>query len=309
MDFKNEIHLIKTLCNFKRKSQYKMKIAVYNGFAFHYEMFGYIIEFCRDHRIKLDIYTETQHQMKWIDFYIDFFPKCFTLQKHTSYPPKNDYDKIIVATDDDASFKDNWLNDRVIVIDHHYTNRRQIFPLHIGTRFFPSRPSLDWTLPVYRLIDLNIKKNVEKNAMVFIGTNARVDHRIISKQFPTMICIFIDRYVDTYQIDTIYSYNNLSTPDLIYYLRCSSFVVVTDIDTEHIDKKMSASIPIALATLCTLVMPKKMNAYYKLSSAIEYETLSDLTENMLKHNSSTVNKDLQHMIIHRNDVFKKYLVD
>lgn len=145
--------------------------------------------------------------------------------------------------------------------------------------------------------------------MVFIGTNARVDHRIISKQFPTMICIFIDRYVDTYQIDTIYSYNNLSTPDLIYYLRCSSFVIVTDIDTEHIDKKMSASIPLSLATLCTLVMPKKMNAYYKLSSAIEYETLSDLTENMLKHDSLTVNKDLQHMITHRNDVFKKYLVD
>lgn len=163
-----------------------------------------------------------------IDFYIDFFPKCFTLQKYTSYPPENDYDKIIVATDDDASFKNNWLNDRVIVIDHHYTNRRQIFPLHIGTRFFPSRPSLDWALPVYRLIDLNIKKDVEKNAIVFIGSNARVYHRIISKQFPTMICIFID---------TIYSYNNLSTLDLIYYLRCSSFVVVTDIDTEHIYKK------------------------------------------------------------------------
>ncbi len=171
--------------------------------------------------------------------------------------------------------------------------------MHIGTRFFPSRPSLDWALPIYRLIDLNIKKDVEKNAIVFIGGNARVDHRIISKQFPTMICIFID---------TIYSYNNLSTLDLIYYLRCSSFVVVTDIDTEHIDKKMSASIPLALATLCTLVMPKKMNAYYKLSSAIEYKTLSDLTENMLKHDSSTVNKDLQHMIAHRNDVFKKYLV-
>jgi hypothetical protein len=145
--------------------------------------------------------------------------------------------------------------------------------------------------------------------MVFIGTNARVDHRIISKQFPTMICIFIDRCTDTYQTDTIYSYNNLSTPDLIYYLRCSSFVVVTDTNADHVDKSMSASIPIALATLCTLVMPKKMNAYYKLSSAIEYETLSDLTENMLKHDSSTVNKDLQHMITRRNDVFKKYLVD
>ena len=285
-----------------------MKIAVYNGFTCHYEMFGYIIEFCRDHRIQVDIYTETQNNMKWLEFYIDFFPKCFTLKKHTLYPPENKYDKIIVATDDDFSFKDNWFNDRVIVIDHHYTNRRQIAPLHIGIRFFPSNPSQEWALPVYRLIDLNIKKNIENKSILFIGIHARIDQDIISKMFPNMICIFADRVIPTYQHDTIYSYNNLSTIDLVYYLRCSSFVFISDVNNDHFDKSMSASIPIALATLCTLVMPKKMNDYYKLSSAIEYETLSDLTENILKHDSSLVDNDLQTMITHRNRVFKKYLI-
>ena len=46
-----------------------MKVAIFNTFPFHYEMFGYIISFCNDRQYELTIYTVPNNHNKWLDFY------------------------------------------------------------------------------------------------------------------------------------------------------------------------------------------------------------------------------------------------
>ena len=49
------------------------KIAIFNSFPFHYEMFGYIIYYCYLNRYSLTIYTEHVNVMGWFVFYNKLF--------------------------------------------------------------------------------------------------------------------------------------------------------------------------------------------------------------------------------------------
>ena len=51
----------------------------------------------------------------------------------------------------------------------------------------------------------------------------------------------------------------------------SSYVLITEDNPDHLDKSISAAIPLAFNCLCNLIMPEKMNEYYKFKSVITYE--------------------------------------
>ena len=60
-----------------------MKVCLFNSFPFHYEMFGYFIDYFKD-KCVVDIYTETYTNMGWLNFYLKKFPdniKLFPLKK------------------------------------------------------------------------------------------------------------------------------------------------------------------------------------------------------------------------------------
>jgi hypothetical protein len=96
-----------------------MNIAIFNGFYFHFEMFGYIIDYCNKKNIKLDIYTPLNIDLGWIQFYKDILIKNDKIKfiEFTSFPAKNDYDKVILTTDDDKSIPDNIITDKYICIE------------------------------------------------------------------------------------------------------------------------------------------------------------------------------------------------
>jgi len=52
-----------------------MNIAIFNSFHFHFEMFGYIIDYCNNKNIKLDIYTPMEIDLGWIVFYKNILVK------------------------------------------------------------------------------------------------------------------------------------------------------------------------------------------------------------------------------------------
>ena len=70
---------------------------------------------------------------------------------------------------------------------------------------------------------------------------------------------------------------------------------------------MSASIPLALNFLCTLIIPKKMNESYKLKSVIEYDEKL-LLDIKFKHDPKLVNKDLSWLLKHKMDTFDRILI-
>jgi hypothetical protein len=137
-----------------------MNIAIFNSFHFHFEMFGYIIDYCNNKNIKLDIYTQLEIDLGWIQFY------KITLIKNNNninfidvktFPPNNNYDKVILTTDDDQGIPDQIITEKYICIDHYINLRRPVIITHIATRFFGTRPKLDWILPVYQLINVDEK--------------------------------------------------------------------------------------------------------------------------------------------------------
>ena len=275
---------------------YLQTMAIFNGFPFHYEMFGYIIEYCSIRKIKLDIYTETKNHMGWLDFYIKAFPNMFTLLPISAYHPDNNYSKVILLTDDDPSFDKLWTRDNVVAIDHYHLNRAEHIKNHIGTRYFLSRPTLEWILPVYRQMDISTKKKIGQNNIVFIGGTAR---DMINSDYVKNIkakCIFIDRFIENC---------NKNTLEMIEILKVSNYVFISHHNNDHVEgKSMSASIPLALNFLCTIILPKKMNESYKIKSAIEYDK-DKLEDIIYKHDPRIVDKDLLHLLQHKMDTFDR----
>ena len=287
-----------------------MKIASFNGFPFHYEMFGYLIDYCKSQNIELDIYTVTNNNMNWIKFYLLNYGKYFKIKHINNFEINNNYDKIILLTDDDFSFKEEWiknLRNKLLCIDHDKNNRRESIITHIGTRFFPSKPDLDWILPVYKIIDVDNKKNISKNNIVVIGSNTHVINFNIFENFEKYTFTLIDRYlnIDKYKkYNNILCYSSTSTIDMIDILKKSDYVYISENNQkDYIGSCLTSSIPLALNCLCTLIIPKNVNKYYNIKSAIDYDDKIILTDpDYIK-----VDKDLNILIDHRNNIFNKYI--
>jgi hypothetical protein len=218
-----------------------MKLAILNSFNFHYEMFGYIIEYCIRKNIRLDIYTICENDLGWLSFYIinyiegndmnyDFNnqnDKLIRFYPVNRYPINNDYDKVILTTDDDFGISDEIINDKFICIDHHITNRRKNIKTHIGIRNFKTRPELDWALPVYQLINAETKKNISKPIIACVGRfNCPKDisyFKSLFDNFENYAFAFVDRYLDSYkeiykEYQNINCFSGLNTNQMINLL-------------------------------------------------------------------------------------------
>jgi hypothetical protein len=96
----------------------KAEICIINGLPFHYEMFGYIIEYCVHRKMPLDIYTEIKNNYGWLTFYENNVSSLITFYPISKYNPNNSYRRVILTTDDDPVLKDEWISDKIIAIDH-----------------------------------------------------------------------------------------------------------------------------------------------------------------------------------------------
>jgi hypothetical protein len=284
-----------------------MKIAIFNGFIMHYEMYGYIIDYCKQKNYSLDIYSCTEENMEWLKFYIINFPKTFRLLHSDKYRYENDYNHIILITEEDPFFYNFWINYKIISINHSpFSRRNNMFKNYINTR--PHKHYDNWILPVYKLINVPEKQNISKNNVICLGGNALLSDDDIKrfKDFDKYNFILIDRRdnKDKYKdFKNITFYHNLSAIDMIKLVKESNYMFISDNNKDHIDTSMSASIPLGLNCLCTLIMPYEMNIYYKFKSVITYEKDIIIREPDL----NLVNNDLENMLTHRNNTFDKFI--
>jgi hypothetical protein len=288
-----------------------MRIAIFNGFEFHYEMFGYLIDFFKnagDKGNEIHLYSEQKNNMDWFRYYLTKFPKTCKLFHYTTFSPSL-YDIIIILTDCDPFWKKQWASNRVLCIDHSSLNRRPEIPeiKHIATRYFPSHASLSWCLPVMRMIDLEQKKKiVNPRKMVCIGSHVK-DKKIsdLAKGSTDLEIVLIDRHLDpvSYQeIPNVTCIKQCSTIDMIEHLSTAMYVYVSDVNVDHFENIMSSSIPLALNNLCSLIIPAQMNQYYNISSALTVENMK------LVHTSQQidlVHNDLENYLSRRNAVLSE----
>lgn len=287
------------------------KIAIFNSFPFHYEMFGYIIYYCYLNKYALTIYTEDKNDMGWFTFYNKLFDgvnKCDMIWKHyTNFEEglqDNNYDVIFLTTDDDPNFEVRWMTEKVICINHYYVCRRVDYFHCIGTRPFINS-SVKWGIPCIPVFDFYNKITKLDNEFMHVAIvgagysnnpyNISTINKLTSNKKIILHIITRNIRCDLSGINEnikIYKHESSSTEHIFsILLKCN--YILTDINTRLMDHQegisMSGSIPIAFSSLSKLIISKKNNSYYKFASVKEYDLdknenifLEDTTEEMLK---------------------------
>ena len=296
------------------------KYAIFNSFYFHYELFGYIIEYCQVRGGVVDIFTATKSNLGWIPFYEQKFPGVVRVFSHTLFNPINDYACVWVITDDDTDFRDEWFDEKTLCIDHYYTDRRPCAGnRRVSTRPFTfERPSLDWALPVYRIVDVEEKRRkMIPGQIVCIGRFCPNDVKHVEQMFrrtshlgDNLTFIFIGRLLNKEDVGNDYPNivvkSWLETPEMVQTVIESEYLYISDMNMDHIKYSMSGAIPLALSCLCKLIMPTQMNEYYQFRSAITYD-ISKGDSSTVDDSIQVVSDELDRLVHRKFEVFDKFV--
>ena len=254
-----------------------IKVAIFNGFRFHHEMFGYILHYCKTHGYTPTVYSEDD-PYKWKEFYNSMFPSMVWKHYSVFASESSQYAYIVLATDNDPKF--TYTGKNVICIDHYYMNRRPTVDAanHIATRPFTSN-TRKWGLPCYPIIQMADKVTTGLH-VVILGNHfyfANQINRLRSSEPITLHIVcrklpadFVSSLNSSF---TVHVHRDLPTNDLIAILKQSTYVLC-DVST-HMDHtnglSMAACIPMAFSTLNTLILSTKNNALYKFTSAQTFD--------------------------------------
>ena len=257
-----------------------MKIAIYNGFSFHYEMFGYIIHYCKTKNYDLTIYSDDNLGYK--EYYKFIYSNEYRSVSLFDSEKKM-YDYIFLTTDDDWSYKINdiEINRKTICIDHYHKIRNPAFEKRIATRPFSNERK--WALPVYPINqDINQNNDNEIHIVLLSDDNKYSIHilnRLQSSKKIILYAIARNMTIDKFQglnMD-IRICKNINATDLINILLKTSFII-TDVSQSknYVSDNMSGAIPLAFSTLTPLIISKETNAYYKFKNVIEFDSVGPI---------------------------------
>ena len=288
------------------------RILVYNGFPFHYEMIGFILDFSKKYNIQIDLL------LKHLDnSWIDLFKTKYMFNVLDCLPNNLDnYLFVLLLTDDDTSFPDNIINENVVCIDHYYKNRRSIVKHHIPIAPFKEDINL-YAFPIFNYINyedkLNILNKCSRPIITFLGNST----------LPENIDIFnnIDNIgdFDIYIINRDIPKNYITLPNLFLFENISAtllFEILTKstyicyIPNNSVNAQMqkncqsiSASFPISFTTGCKLIIPEYINKFLKLNSIIEYSSKNKLILDKKPSLIETFNEREKLINIRDNSIF------
>lgn len=297
-------------CSWSKRSElwYKLikckkHIAIFNSFEFHYEMFGYIIDYCKTNEYFLTIFTSTKHTLGWLEFYTKCFKNYkFEFKKLYEFEELKDrFDLIFVTTDDDYSFKKEWINDKCISINHINKIRRSEFKNNLGTRPFIENYK-KWAIPCYPILNISDKQNsfeLYTNIAIIGGLNDGVNYNILNRlesnnQIILHICHRNNNkfIISNIKLNIIVKlYLDIDTIEMIDLLKKCDYVLTDcSMNMDHINGiSMSGAIPLAFSTLSPLIISKKNNNIYNFENVIEYDI--DSQDNIIVEKGK-INNDL-----------------
>lgn len=255
------------------------KILLYNGFPFHYEIIGFMLEFCNKYNIEAVLVLNFMDH-SWIDLYKSKYKFDILL----SLP--NDLDQylfVLLLTDDDMSFPDNLITDNVVCIDLYYKNRREAIKHHIPIAPFKEECEL-YALPIFNYINYDDKiKHLNKRLrpiISFLGystVHTDISSLSIIENIHEFDIYIMSRNIPNkyFNMPNIFLFENILAMDLFKILSYSSYVCYIPNNSKGAKEQMncyglSGCIPISFTTGCKLIIPKEMNKFLKFNSIIEY---------------------------------------
>jgi len=272
----------------------KKKVALYNGFPFHYEMIGYLLYYFLERNMDIIVYCYLHKSNGYIEVFKYLFEnrnieyRCMSLFNSE----KEQYDFIVLITDDDLSFKtdDENINNRTIRIDHSILVRRTEIKKCIATRPFFNGLVRPWALPCYPVISLNnrldiIKNNNKVETHVLILGNDHMYHTTIMNRLyseKTIVIHAISRDMNEYRFSklneniTLKIYKDIHALEL-FQIATKCDYVLTDIfiNPDYENQKMSGSVPLSFSILLPLIISKQTNSHYQFKNIIEFDKYSN----------------------------------
>jgi len=257
-------------------------IGIFNSFPFHYEMFGFILNYAKNNHYHVDIFTNQQNNMGWLDFYKNNFDNFNIIDFKIFNGNTNSYDKLFVITDYDHVFKSEWINEKVICINHSNQIKRQGYKHYLNFARF-KESIFDYINPCYKLNSFQNK--IHNTTVNVIGGGYGLNFSII-KRLHSINKIKLNMFVrNTEQINTedisildknkfdIHFKVSIDTTEMINELNNSSYIFINYNDNHDLNtgNSCSGSLPLALSTLCKPIMTKTSNKYLKIENALEFD--------------------------------------
>ena len=262
------------------------RIGIFNSFPFHYEMFGFILNYAQNNNIEVDIFTNKQNNMGWLDFYKESFSNFNIIDFNNFNGNTNKYSTFFVTTDDDPLFKSEWRTDNVICINHYYKIRTPNFKHYLNVANFKDS-LLDYSYPCYPLI--NYQDKIQNTTVCIIGGGFGLNFSIL-KRLQSNNKIKLNMFVgntDKINTDAMNVLDNnifdihfkiaIDTTEMINELNKSSYILINyNYNHDMINgNSCSGSIQLALSTLCKPIMAKTSNKYLQIENALEFDIDSD----------------------------------
>jgi hypothetical protein len=305
-----------------------MSIAIYQGCTYvHYEMLGYLIEYFKYTKIyNISIYAHSNIiSREWKDIYEKILDVKMEWIDPILYNPEN-HINTIVTTEDDLSFKEEWLNnylDKIIVIGHNTKSYRNLDSIRIHNRFLAKLPNNLWAIPCYFGINKEQKNKILNELNVINVTCVGVQNNPPSIQFlKDLITNFqnTDVPIHIHIISRYMIYNYTDVPDNVhFYKNCSTLLMMDIIIKSHyilccenennncpIHDSISGAIGLSFSFYCQLIIPNIWQLFYGFSSAIGYndnhvqkngETKITLSPNI---NVEEIYNETYELVLHRN---------
>ena len=183
------------------------RVAIVNSLPYHYEMFGYILNYFAKKSyssVSVTIFTEIAgNNWGWLDFYKDHFKnknteleiefefefECKSVAEFDEFKTRTQFDVIFVPTDDDMGINTKWIDERFIVIEHTPQMRRSEYHHRIAVRPFRADSLHNhnrWALPCYEIVGVSKKMDCilhpgEELHVALIGGYSNIDVGFINR--------------------------------------------------------------------------------------------------------------------------------
>jgi mannosyltransferase OCH1-like enzyme/tetratricopeptide (TPR) repeat protein len=266
-------------------------IAIFNSCSFHYEMFGFILNYAKHNNLFVDIYTNKNNDLGWFTLYNSLFSNFKLIDICClNKVSQQQYSHIFITTDNDPHIPKDINYSNVILINHFWKIRNTL-----GTRYLNCAPfrdsKLEFCYPVYPIFNINDKK--QTNVITIVGGgevtfgslkfNIDIINRFhISNNLPitlNFICrglndTFLKGLNDKFNVNV---YANLEAELIMNILKDTNYLYITF--SNCVDKELghscSGSIQLAFNTLCKPIILKDTNKILNIQNCIEYTTEND----------------------------------
>lgn len=270
----------------------KLKVAVFNSYPFHFEMWGSLLYWASSQQHEVHVYSTTENNYGWVAWYQQVFP--FTMHSPTEFMHQaHHYDLVFLPTDYDIGFDDTWLNiyalkHRVIKINHNMVDLRPSIKAYLDIRPYTSHPDRHCAVPTFPIN--NEPKPMRDIIHVFIGYNRRYQQQdLLQLATQKNLCLHVvgrltQPIFPAHTQAKIKYYPKCDAAKMVkLMIKCdymfatiSETAKVIDRDELFIEASISGYTPLAFSCGTPMIMTRSNNRTYGFTSTLAYDHLDQI---------------------------------